>query len=160
MGLGVGLSIDKLNLDGYMPAPSAGEGGGAAAAEAKTEAGGNPLKALAPLADYNANVDIRAGSLTLNEQQISGLRLVATVAGGALDVTELSVKDFQGGKANIAAKVTDLKGDPEIRRQFRRHREGRRQGAADGRHGRAAQGQVRRADPERHRGRHADRRHL
>ena len=117
MGLGIGLSIDKLNLDGYMPVPKAGEAA-SATAEAKTESGGNPLKALAPLADYSANVDIRAGSLTLNEQQISGLRLVASVAGGALDVTELSVKDFQGGKANIAAKVTDLKGDPKFAANF------------------------------------------
>ncbi len=117
LGLGVGLSIDKLNLDGYMPAPKAGQEA-AADAGAKKEAGGNPLKALAPLADYNANVDIRAGALTLNQQQISGLRLVATVAGGALDVKELSVKDFQGGKANIAAKVTDLKGDPKFAANF------------------------------------------
>ena len=117
LGLGVGLSIDKLNLDGYMPAAKAGQEP-AADAGAKKEAGGNPLKALAPLADYNANVDIRAGALTLNQQQISGLRLVATVAGGALDVKELSVKDFQGGKANIAAKVTDLKGDPKFAANF------------------------------------------
>ena len=118
MGLGVGLSIDKLNLDGYLPAPDAAKTEQAAATEQKPAAGGNPLKALAPLADYNANVDIRAGSLTLNQQQISGLRLVATVAGGALDVKELSVKDFQGGKANIAAQVTDLKGDPKFAANF------------------------------------------
>ena len=107
LGLGVGISIDKLNLDGYMPAAGAAKAE-PAPAEQKA-AGGNPLKALAPLADYNANVDLRAGSLTLNQQQISGLRLVASVANATLDVKELSVKDFQGGKANIAAKVTDLK---------------------------------------------------
>lgn len=117
LGLGVGLSIDKLNLDGYMPVADAAKAEPAAATEQKA-AGGNPLKALAPLADYSANVDIRAGALTLNQQQISGLRLVASVAGGALDVKELSVKDFQGGKANIAAKVTDLKGDPKFAADF------------------------------------------
>ncbi|HET6160089.1 MAG TPA: AsmA family protein [Dongiaceae bacterium] len=117
MGVGVGLAVDKLNLDGYMPSPSAKEAE-PAAAEKKNEQGGNPLKALAPLADYNANVDFKAGSLTLNEQQISGLRLVAQVANGALDVKELSVADFQGGKANVAAKVTDLKGDPKFDSKF------------------------------------------
>jgi len=117
LGLGVGISIDKLNLDGYMPVADAAKAEPAAAAEQKA-AGGNPLTALAPLADYSANVDLRAGALTLNQQQISGLRLVASVAGGALDVKELSVKDFQGGKANIAAKVTDLKGDPKFAANF------------------------------------------
>ena len=118
LGLGVGLSIDKLNLDGYMPVADAAKAEPAAATEQKSASGGNPLKALAPLADYSANVDLRAGALTLNQQQISGLRLVASVAGGALDVKELSVKDFQGGKANIAAKVTDLKGDPKFAADF------------------------------------------
>ena len=31
---------------------------------------------------------------------------------------ELSVADFQGGKANVAAKVTDLKGDPKFDSKF------------------------------------------
>lgn len=119
MGVGVGLAVDKLNLDGYMPAKSATkEAEPTQAADAKKEQGGNPLKALAPLADYNANVDFKAGSLTLNQQQISGLRLVAAVANGTLDVKELSVADFQGGKANVAAKVTDLKGDPKFDSRF------------------------------------------
>jgi uncharacterized protein involved in outer membrane biogenesis len=117
IGLGVGLAVDKLNLDGYMPAPSA-KAAEPAATQTKKEQDGNPLKALAPLADYNANVDFKAGSLTLNQQQISGLRLLATVANGALDVKELSVADFQGGKANVAAKVTDLKGDPKFDSKF------------------------------------------
>jgi uncharacterized protein involved in outer membrane biogenesis len=119
MGIGVGLGVDKLNLDGYMPAKAAAkEAAPAEAADAKKDAGGNPLKALAPLADFNANVDLKAGALTLNQQQISGLRLVAAVANGTLDVKELSVADFQGGKANIAAKVTELKGDPKFDSKF------------------------------------------
>ncbi|MGH6894876.1 MAG: AsmA family protein [Dongiaceae bacterium] len=117
IGLGVGLAVDKLNLDGYMPTASA-KAAEPAATEKKPEQGGNPLKALAPLADYNANVDFRAGSLTLNEQQISGLRLLAAVANGALDVKELSVADFQGGKAKIAALISDLKGDPKFDANF------------------------------------------
>jgi uncharacterized protein involved in outer membrane biogenesis len=117
LGLGVGLAIDKLNVDGYMPTPSA-KPAEPASTEPKKEQGGNPLKALAPLADYNANVDFKAGSLTLNDQQISGLHLMAAVANGTLDVKELSVADFQGGKANVAAKVTDLKGDPKFDSNF------------------------------------------
>src|SRR5687767_1130942 len=125
LGIGVGLAVDKLNLDGYMPAKSAAKEAepaqstdSQATADKKPDQGGNPLKALAPLADYNANVDFKAGSLTLNQQQISGLRLVAAVANGMLDVKELSVADFQGGKANVAAKVTDLKGDPKFDSKF------------------------------------------
>jgi uncharacterized protein involved in outer membrane biogenesis len=120
MGVGVALAVDKLNLDGYMPVKSAAKEAepAEAATDKKPDQGGNPLKALAPLADYNADVDFKAGSLTLNQQQISGLRLVAAVANGTLDVKELSVADFQGGKANVAAKVTDLKGDPKFDSKF------------------------------------------
>ncbi|HEY3147383.1 MAG TPA: AsmA family protein, partial [Dongiaceae bacterium] len=117
LGLGVGLAIDKINVDGYMPSPSTKSAEPAATAP-KKEQGGNPLNALAPLADYNANVDFKAGSLTLNDQQINGLHLVAAVANGTLDVKELSVADFQGGKANVAAQVTDLKGDPKFNSTF------------------------------------------
>jgi uncharacterized protein involved in outer membrane biogenesis len=116
-GFGVALAIDKLNLDGYMPAPGS-KTAEPATSENNKQQGGNPLKALAPLADYNANVDFKAGSLTLNEQRISGLHLAAAVANGTLDVKELSVADFQGGKANVAAKVTDLKGDPKFDSTF------------------------------------------
>ncbi|MEZ5830265.1 MAG: AsmA family protein [Dongiaceae bacterium] len=118
LGIGIGLAVDKLNLDGYLPTPSAKPAEPAAGADKKADQGGNPLKALAPLADYNANVDFKAGSLTLNEQQINGLHLIAAVANGTLDVKELSVADFQGGKANVAAKVTDLKGDPKFDSKF------------------------------------------
>lgn len=117
IGLGVGLAVDKLNLDGYMPTAST-KAAEPATTEKKPGEGGNPLKALAPLADYDANVDFKAGSLTLNEQQISGLRLLAAVANGALDIKELSVADFQGGKAKIAALVSDLKGDPKFDANF------------------------------------------
>jgi uncharacterized protein involved in outer membrane biogenesis len=119
MGISIGLAVDKLNLDGYMPAKAAAKDAEPTqAADAKKDQGGNPLKALAPLANYDANVDFKAGALTLNQQQISGLRLVAAVANGTLDVKELSVADFQGGKANVSARVTDLRGDPRFDSKF------------------------------------------
>ncbi len=126
MGFGVGLNIDKLNLDGYLPQ---GKAAGKAASNDNTKpanqpatdnkaAGGNPLKALAPLADLNANIEARIGSLTMNQQQISGLHALIGIGGGAIDIKDLSVKDFLGGHGAVTGKVTDLKGNPRFDTDF------------------------------------------
>ena len=118
MAFGVGLSVDKLNVDGYLPA------GAKPAAAAAGDAGGaakpkdNPLKALAPLGDLDANIELKAGSLTLNQQQINGLHVLVGLKDGTLDIKDLSVKDLMGGKGAIAGKVTDLKGNPKFDTTF------------------------------------------
>jgi uncharacterized protein involved in outer membrane biogenesis len=105
---GVGLAIDQINLDAYMPPPGTGEasdGDGAA---------GNPLGGLAPLADINANVELRVGSLTLNGQQIEGLHLDGTLDGGTLTLRDLSVSQFAGGSGTVSGTITELAGAPRF----------------------------------------------
>lgn len=122
MGFGVGLSIDKLNLDGYLPKggekTTAATQTSTAQTAAKPAGADNPLKALAPLADLNANLEARIGALTMNQQQINGLHALVAIGGGAINIKDISVADFLGGKGAITGKVTDLKGDPRFDTNF------------------------------------------
>jgi uncharacterized protein involved in outer membrane biogenesis len=118
MAFGVGLSIDKLNVDGYLPQ---GDKQAAAPANAAANAGAgkkaapdNPLKALAPLGDLDANIEVKAGSLTLNGQQVKGLHALIGLADATLNIKDISVSDLMGGKGEINGQVTDLKGDPKF----------------------------------------------
>src|SRR5206468_3846211 len=68
---GIGLTIDQIDLDGYMPAgksKGASSAGAASAGAAQHVGNASPLAALAPLADVDANFDLRAGALTYNKQ--------------------------------------------------------------------------------------------
>jgi uncharacterized protein involved in outer membrane biogenesis len=118
MAFGVGLSVDKLNVDGYLP-----QGGKKAAAPANDTAAAdtakkatpdNPLKALAPLGDLDANIEIKAGSLTMNGQQVKNLHALIGLADATLNIKDISVGDLMGGKGAIEGTVSDLKGDPKF----------------------------------------------
>ena len=114
MAFGVGLSVDKLNIDGYLPQggkPAAANNSGGAKSTAAPQ---DPLKALAPLGDLDANIELKGGSLTMNQQQINGLHVLVGLADGNLDVKDLSVKDLMGGGGKINGKITNLKGDPKF----------------------------------------------
>src|SRR5690606_19468181 len=88
---GVGLAIDQINVDAYMP--PAAEGG--AASDGGSDGGDdNPLAGLRPLADLDANVELRIGSLTFNGEQIEGLHVDSTIQGGTLTLRDLSIQRF------------------------------------------------------------------
>jgi uncharacterized protein involved in outer membrane biogenesis len=124
MAFGVGLSIDKLNVDGYLPQGDKTAKSNAAADQAGGNGGGgnaapaNPLKALAPLGDLDANIEVKAGALTMNQQQINGLHALIGLADGALQIKDLSVKDLLGGKGAINGQVVNLKTDPKFDLNF------------------------------------------
>ncbi len=117
-GLGIGLAIDEINLDAYMPKPAAGAAQPAAPTEAAAGGGGLPLDALKPLANFDANVELKVGSLTLNDQVAKGLHIDATLENGNLDIRDLSVKDFAGGSGSLKGTVADLAGTPRLDSQF------------------------------------------
>ncbi len=118
MAFGVGLSVDKLNVDGYLPQAGKKVGEPSTAASTDTAkakpAPDNPLKALAPLGDLDANIEIKAGSLTLNGQQVKGLHTLVGLADATLTIKDISVSDLMGGKGAINGTVSDLKGDPKF----------------------------------------------
>ncbi|WP_374307886.1 AsmA family protein [Dongia sp.] len=117
MAFGVGLSVDQMNLDGYMPKKAA-EAAPAATTDKPADIGGNPLKALAPLGDLDANIELRAGALTMNEQQIKKLHALVGLAGGVLTIEDLSVGDLMGGKGAIKGQIVELKGNPRFDLDF------------------------------------------
>ncbi|HVR68063.1 MAG TPA: AsmA family protein [Verrucomicrobiae bacterium] len=114
MAFGVGLAIDQLNVDDYMP-PAAAP---ADAAPKPAGGGGLPLDSLKPLADLDANVEMRVGKLTVNQQTLQGVHLDGTVTGGTLTLRDLSVKEFAGGKVALNGTVTDLAGNPRFDTKF------------------------------------------
>ena len=116
MAFGVGLSVDQMNLDGYMP--KKGEAPSAETTSKPADVGGNPLKALAPLGDLDANIELRAGALTMNEQQVKKLHALIGLAGGVLTIEDLSVGDLMGGKGAIKGQIVELKGNPRFDLDF------------------------------------------
>src|SRR6185369_13036008 len=116
MGLGVNLAVDKLNVDGYLP-KGGSKPASTAAADTK-KAAGNPLKSLAPLGNLNTNIEAKICALTMNQQQINGLHVQLTSGGGAIDIKDLSVADFIGGKGAVTGKVADLNGNPRFDTNF------------------------------------------
>ena len=110
---GVGLAIDQLNLDAYLP-PSTDK----KTAANQGQKGGLPLQGLAPLAGIDANVELRVGKLTLNDQTMQGVHVDGTLQKGALTLRDLSVKDFAGGKGGLNGTITDLAGQPRFDTKF------------------------------------------
>jgi uncharacterized protein involved in outer membrane biogenesis len=137
-GLGIGLAVDQINLDAYLPPSPAGAASTAQPATAQpattqpgsTDAtqpadsgkpapsGGLPLDALKPLAGLNANVELKVGSLTMNDQTAKGVHLDATLQGGTLTLRDVSVKDFAGGSGNLSGTVVNLAAEPTLDSQF------------------------------------------
>ncbi|MGE0253236.1 MAG: AsmA family protein [Alphaproteobacteria bacterium] len=110
-GFGVGLSVDRVNLDAYRPAagPAGATAGGGAgtpgAAAAAATASDNPL---AVLDRFDAIVQMKAGAVTWNGQQYAGLSLDGTLQGGALDLRDASVEDFAGASVRLAGTLSGV----------------------------------------------------
>jgi uncharacterized protein involved in outer membrane biogenesis len=114
LAFGAGLHVDQLNLDAYLPPTPKQEG---AAGQGKKK-GGLPLDSLAPLAGINANLDLGADKLILNEQTLQGVKLAGTLQDATLTLREFSVQQFAGGKGVLSGTVTDLAGQPRFDTKF------------------------------------------
>ncbi|ALG71370.1 hypothetical protein VY88_01580 [Azospirillum thiophilum] len=123
---GARLDLDRLNLDGYLPAadPASAAAGSAASPAAGSTATPAPSRSTAGpraagdagagqtpqrmLGLADANLDLRVGQLTLGGLPITGLHLDATVAAGALTVREAKVGNVAGLTARIDGQVAGL----------------------------------------------------
>lgn len=121
-GFGIGLSLDKINLDAYLPADDA-TGTGAAptddTAAPAANAGGTPQDAasgaaagLAVLDSFDAIAQLKAGEITIHGQQIRGLNFDGTLQGGNLELRDLTVQSLAGARANASGQINDLAGAP------------------------------------------------
>jgi len=132
-GLGIGVTLDKLNLDAYLPAPdaapaatpnaagspaapqsddSAGQGT-APAATASGEPGGVP-SGLALLGSFDANFDVKVGQLTYLGVPMGGLRLDATLQRGGVVVREVSVADLAGSRGRFSGSLSNVDREPSV----------------------------------------------
>ena len=126
LSLGANLSLDRLNLDAYLPsttaepattAPIAGPQAASPTKEAAAVASGgaNPLTALTMLAGFDANLRLRAGAVTAGGLPLNDVRIEAALLDGVLDVASASIGDMVGVTASLSGAITDLKPDAQGR---------------------------------------------
>ncbi|RMD63012.1 MAG: AsmA family protein, partial [Alphaproteobacteria bacterium] len=122
-GLGVGLAVDRLNLDAYLPrAPAAhpgtapGEAAGSSPTAAATtlEAAKTAFVAPAVFDAFDANFDIRLGSVTAAGVSARAVRLDATLQDATLSVRELRFGDVAGASLRLNGAVAALTEAPVV----------------------------------------------
>ncbi|MDA0261344.1 MAG: AsmA family protein [Proteobacteria bacterium] len=115
----VDATVDRLNIDAYLPKPP-GDDTGAAKQEASTlsaekKPAGGPL---AVLDTFDTNLKLAAGSLTYNELAAQGLKVDLSLLGGELTVRELRTTNFAGVAATLSARGRNFAKDPAIAADF------------------------------------------
>ena len=113
LGLGIGLSLDKLNIDAYFPPagdptapdsattaqPSVGKPGSDTAAAPPGQAG------LAFLDNFDSVLQFKAGTLTYRGKTIQGVNIDGTLTAGTLDLRDASVKSLAGARAKVSGRI-------------------------------------------------------
>lgn len=126
-GLGIGLALDSLNLDAYLPRAAAApeDGGGADAAEtgseeaeAEQQAAEEPAEAPArprgPLEAFDANLNLRIGSLVYGGQTARDIAIEGTLQDGALTFKQARVADLAGSALSYSGAVSGLGAKPTL----------------------------------------------
>lgn len=107
-GLGLGLEIDRLNLDGYLPRDSAGP-------VEKAERLRQDLAALGTLLNrFDANLDLHAERLSYLGERLSDLRISGQLQGGELTLEQLQIGDLAGLGANLSGRLDNLAEVPRL----------------------------------------------
>ena len=125
---GIGLQVDKLNLDGYLqpeakkaaagdekPKQEGAQEGAAGVSQAgqAAETGSSAKKWAMPsfFNDFDANMDIKFGSLVYQGRDLRDLRLDATLQAGDLTVRDAAIGGFEGARAGYRGKIAGLARD-------------------------------------------------
>jgi uncharacterized protein involved in outer membrane biogenesis len=117
-GFGIGLSLDKINLDAYLPQEPAAAAPAAAAAQSAPPAGAPaatspaPGRGIAALAGFDAIVQAKVGEVTWQGTSIRGVNLDATLQNGALELRDASVASIGGARAKVSGTLGDVAGTP------------------------------------------------
>jgi uncharacterized protein involved in outer membrane biogenesis len=113
LGLGIGLSIDSVNLDAYLPVDRA-DAAASGSETGKTAPAPPPLDPARPIMEaFDANLNLRVGSLATQGFTAKNLHLDGTLQDGALTVREASVEDLAGAGGHFAGLVTELSTSPK-----------------------------------------------
>ena len=124
-GLGIGFTLDSVNLDAYLPPEvSAPPPTTAPAVPGAPPAVGSPAPSAAPpaaapaglslLGRFDANIDVEIGQLTYRGLPLNGLRLNATLQRGGLVVREMSIADLTGSRAHFTGSLANVDREPSI----------------------------------------------
>ncbi|MGO1120169.1 AsmA family protein [Rhodovibrionaceae bacterium A322] len=106
-GLGIGLAVDRLNLDAYLPKQGAKGGGGGQA----TAPGSGAASALD---QFDANLNLKVGELTYGGQNFKNLTVDGTVQDGDVVLRQTAFEGLGGGKVTFAGKISGLPEQPEL----------------------------------------------
>jgi hypothetical protein len=115
LAFGADLTIDRINLDAYLPEVSV-DGSAREASEAiasKGEAGSPSLFAV--LDSFDANLRAEFRTLTYRGAVMTDLVVDTTLFDGALEVHRASIADIGGASFNIAGLLYGLAGEPGIK---------------------------------------------
>jgi uncharacterized protein involved in outer membrane biogenesis len=119
---GLSLSVDKINVDAYMPAPASGQaqGGQPAAAAQPAKPAASPIAGVVEsLSRFDANVVLRIGEATVQKTQLRDAKLDATVQNGGITVRQLSVADLGGVSLSLDGTVAGLAAGPNTDLSFK-----------------------------------------
>ncbi len=133
LGIGIGLALDKVDLDAYLPAglpsggtatatsPNAGPATAETPAAGALEFGAQDAAPAAPgfaapavLADFDANFDLRIGQMTFRDISAANLHFDATLQQGSVALRELLIGDLAGAKARAAGTFGNLTTAPRL----------------------------------------------
>ena len=121
---GADFTLDRLNLDAYMPrssspaqpakAPSAEttEKDGKSDAKTTEQEAINPFKPLAVLTSFDANLKLRVKALTVQGQPANNARIDATLFKGNLTLRDVGVDNFAGVSVKVGGELGKLEGIP------------------------------------------------
>ncbi|MCC7049800.1 MAG: AsmA family protein [Alphaproteobacteria bacterium] len=113
-GLAVRVSVDKLNLDSYMPVAAPAKAA-ARSAQPTTAGGATSLRSLDAF-DLNLEADI--DSLTYRDTPIQGVKMTVELANGRLAIKEATVRDLAGAQAAFTLVVERMATSPAFSTAF------------------------------------------
>jgi len=114
-GFGVGLALDSINLDAYLPDDAAGAEETAETGQQQAGATEQPGgSGLAVLDLFDANFNLRAGSVTLHGATAKDLQVDATLQHGVLEFRTARVGDLAGAEVNYVGRVDKIGSQPSL----------------------------------------------
>ena len=126
-GLGIGLAVNRLDLDAYLPqdkretaAPSAGDGaavqpgGQSGASENAPPAQAGAAPDLSFLDSFDANLDLRIGSLSYQGALLRDLHLDGTLQAASLALRSLEIADLSGAALQASGQIDRLADAPSL----------------------------------------------
>jgi uncharacterized protein involved in outer membrane biogenesis len=115
LGFGVGLALDSINLDAYLPGEAAGAGGTVDSGQQQaSEEEESSRPGLAVLDQFDANFNLRAGSVTLHGATAKDLQIDATLQRGVLEFRTARVGNLGGAEVNYVGRVDKIGSQPSL----------------------------------------------